>query len=75
MMRAPSERVERLGGREIVTEGPQLNFWADISHRCMAASWPAFVAGAPFVFVTFNAAFALLYWIGDDPISNVPHKA
>src|SRR5215813_2912304 len=27
------------------------------------------------VFVTFNAIFASLYWIGDVPISNVPHKA
>ncbi len=75
MMRGPSERVVRLGGREIVAEGLQLSFWADISHRCMTASWPAFIAGAAFVFVAFNAAFAVLYWIGDDPISNVPHKA
>ena len=68
-------RVVRLGGREIITEGLQLSFWADISHRCMTASWPSFIAGAAFVFVAFNAAFAALYWIGDDPISNVPHSA
>jgi inward rectifier potassium channel len=71
--KTPKLRVVRIGGREIVAEGHELNFWADISHRCMTASWPAFIAGAALVFVTFNAAFAVLYWIGDDPISNVPH--
>jgi inward rectifier potassium channel len=68
-------RVVRIAGREIVAEGQQLNFWADISHRCMTASWPAFIGGAAFVFVTFNAFFALLYWLGNDPIANVPHRA
>src|SRR5262249_6834378 len=71
----PRQRVIQLGGREIVAEGLQLSFWADISHRCMTASWPSFIAGAAFVFVAFNAVFAVLYWIGDDPISNVPHRA
>src|ERR1700742_3377278 len=68
-------RVVKLAGREIIAEGQPLNFWADISHRCMTASWPAFIAGAAFVFVTFNAFFATLYWLGDDPIANVPHRA
>ena len=73
--RTPGARVVRFGSREIVTEGLQLSFWADISHRCMTAKWPAFIGGAAFVFVVFNAFFAVLYWIGDDPISNVPHRA
>ena len=73
--RTPGARVVRFGSREIVTEGLQLSFWADISHRCMTARWPAFIAGAALVFIAFNAFFAVLYWIGDDPISNVPHKA
>src|ERR1700756_1385902 len=73
--RTAKPRVVRLGSREIVTEGLQLSFWADISHRCMTASWPAFIAGAALVFVLFNAVFAVLYWIGDNPISNVPHGA
>src|ERR1700753_2304990 len=73
--RTERARVVRIGGREIVAEGQQLSFWADISHRCITASWPSFIAGAAFVFVTFNAIFAVLYWIGDDPISNVPHRA
>jgi inward rectifier potassium channel len=63
--------VIRLGDREIITEGLDLSFWADISHRSMTASWPAFIAGAVLVFVVFNAAFAVLYWLGDEPVSNV----
>ena len=68
-------RVVRLGGREVIAEGLHLNFWADISHRCMTASWPAFIGGAALVFLVFNAIFALFYWIGDQPIANVPGGA
>ncbi len=70
--RMSKARVVRFGGREVITEGLHLNFWADISHRCMTASWPAFIGGAALVFVAFNAFFALFYWIGNQPISNVP---
>jgi inward rectifier potassium channel len=73
--RTAKARIVRLGDREIITEGLDLSFWADISHRCMTASWPAFVAGAAFVFLLFNAAFACLYWIGDQPIANVASGA
>jgi inward rectifier potassium channel len=73
--RMSKTRVVRLGGREVVTEGLHLNFWADVSHRCMTASWPAFIGGAALVFVAFNAFFATFYWIGDQPISNVPGGA
>jgi inward rectifier potassium channel len=73
--RTPKARVVQLGDREIITEGLHLNFWADISHRCMTASWPAFIGGAAAVFIAFNAVFALFYWIGDQPISNVPDRA
>ncbi len=65
-------RTVRLGNREVVTEGLELSFWADISHRCMTASWPAFIGGAALVFITFNAVFALFYRLGDHPIANVP---
>src|SRR6202048_3643918 len=70
--RTPKTRVVILGGREVIAEGLHLNFWADISHRCMTASWPAFIGGAAMVFVAFNAVFAFFYWIGNQPISNVP---
>ena len=73
--RMSKARVVRFGDREIIAEGLRLNFWADISHRSMTASWPAFIGGAAFVFVAFNAVFALLYWLGDRPVSNVPAGA
>ncbi len=70
--RTPKTRVVRLGGREIiVAEGQHLSFWGDIGHRCMTASWPSFIGGAALVFVVFNAIFAVLYWVGDQPIANV----
>src|SRR5437016_11169143 len=73
--RTANTRVVLLGGREVIAEGVRLNFWADISHRCMTASWPSFIAGAALVFVAFNAIFAVFYWIADQPISNVPGGA
>ena len=68
-------RIVHLDGREIIAEGLRLSFWADTSHRCMTASWPAFIAGAAAVFFIFNAIFALFYWIGDSPVANVPGGA
>jgi inward rectifier potassium channel len=70
--RKSKPRIVRLGGREVIAEGLRLSFWADISHRCMTASWPSFIGGAALVFIGFNAVFAVFYWIGDQPISNVP---
>jgi inward rectifier potassium channel len=69
--RISKSRVIAFGDREIVTEGLNLSFWADISHRSMTASWPSFIASVVLVFVVLNAAFGLLYWIGDQPVSNV----
>jgi inward rectifier potassium channel len=65
----------RFGDREIVAEGASRPLFADISHRCMTASWPAFIAGAAVIFLLFNAIFAALYWIGDQPVANVPGGA
>src|SRR5271163_647495 len=70
--RLSKSRIVRFGDREIITEGLDLSFWADISHRSMTASWPSFIGGAVLVFIVFNAAFAVLYWIGDLPVSNIP---
>src|SRR5438270_1722487 len=69
--RISNKHVIRFGDREIIAEGLRLNFWRDISHRSMTASWPTFIASAAAIFVIFNAAFAVLYWIGDNPVSNV----
>ena len=69
--RKSKPRIVWLGGREVIAEGLRLSFWADISHRCMTASWPSFIGGAGLVFIGFNAVFAVFYWIGNQPISNV----
>ena len=74
MERMSKANVIAFGDREIVAEGLRISFWADISHRCMTASWPSFIGGVVVVFVVFNAAFGLLYWLGDDPVSNVAHN-
>jgi inward rectifier potassium channel len=71
----PKAQMLQFGSRQIIAEGLHLNFWADISHRCMTATWPSFIGGAALVFIDFNAVFALLYWIGDQPIANVPGGA
>jgi len=75
MVKSQSERTRTrivlIGGREVIAEGLRLSFWADISHRCMTASWSAFIGGAGLVFAVFNAVFAFFYWVGDRPISNV----
>src|ERR1700726_3148924 len=73
--RMSNARVVRFGGREIIAEGLRLNFWADISHRCMTASWPAFIGGAALIFIAFNAVFAVFSGIGAQPISSVPSGA
>jgi inward rectifier potassium channel len=65
----------RFDNREIVAEGVRHRFFADISHRCLTASWPLFIAGAAAVFLMINAVFAVFYWIGDQPIANVPGGA
>jgi inward rectifier potassium channel len=70
-----TSKVVRFGRLEVVAEGVRLNFWADVSHRCMTASWPGFIGGAALVFLAFNAVFALFYAIGDQPIANVHGNA
>ena len=37
----------------------------------MTASWPVFFGTAAAIFVIFNAVFAFLYWLGNEPIANV----
>jgi inward rectifier potassium channel len=68
------DRIIRLGDRTMVARGLPRHFWADLSHLCMTASWPAFIGGAAVVFGFFNAIFATLYWFGDflgeRPIAN-----
>jgi inward rectifier potassium channel len=60
----------KFGHREIETLGLSQGFWTDLYHRAMAVYWPVFFGSAAALFVTLNAIFALLYWLGHEPIAN-----
>jgi inward rectifier potassium channel len=60
-----------ISGREIETRGLADNFWTDLYHRSMTVSWPAFFGTAAAIFVVLNTVFAFLFWLGNEPISNV----
>ena len=64
-------RVVRVGTREIETSGLAAGFWTDLYHRALTVYWPVFFATAAAIFIALNAAFAVLYWLGKDPITNV----
>ena len=61
----------RVGRSEIETRGLTDSVWTDRYHRAMTASWPVFFGTAAAIFVIFNAVFAFLYWLGNEPIANV----
>jgi inward rectifier potassium channel len=64
-------RVVRIGSREIETRGLVTGFWTDLYHRSLTVYWPVFFATAAMIFIALNAVYALLYWLGKDPIANV----
>ena len=61
----------RVGVREVETRGLATGFWSDLYHRAMTVHWPVFFASAALIFVTLNAVFAFVYWLGHEPIANV----
>lgn len=67
--RDKSQRV-RLGNRTIVTYGRPRYFWSDFFHECLTLRWPAFFGLVALMFLALNAAFALLYGLGEQPIAN-----
>jgi len=69
--RKPKPQIFRVGSREIIAHGLTGGLAADLYHRSMTASWPMFFASAALVFGVLNSVFALLYFAGDQPISNV----
>lgn len=66
----PRSRVRSIGSRRIVADGLEHNFWTDLYHNALVASWPAFFGVLAAVFVALNAAFALVYALGEAPIAN-----
>ena len=57
-----------VGQREIETHGLNTGFWGDLYHRALTVYWPVFFGSAAALFVTLNAIFAFLYWLGHEPI-------
>jgi inward rectifier potassium channel len=53
------------------TRGLADGFWTDLYHRSMTVYWPVFFGTAAAIFVALNAVFALLFYLGDQPIANV----
>jgi inward rectifier potassium channel len=60
-----------IGQREIETHGLDAGFWSDLYHRSMTVYWPVFFGTAAAIFAVLNATFALLFWLGNDPVANV----
>ena len=63
-------RVRQIGGRRIITEGLERNFWTDLYFNAMTVSWPAFILAMAAGFVALNFAFALVYALGVAPVAN-----
>jgi inward rectifier potassium channel len=67
--RKKSQRVV-VGHRAIETLGLHDNFWTDLFHRSMTISWPVFFVSAACIFLLLNSVFAVLYFLGDQPVAN-----
>jgi inward rectifier potassium channel len=67
-------QLVRFGHREIETLGLDQGFWTDLYHRSMSVYWPVFFGSAAAIFVTLNAIFAGLYYLGDEPVANVGRR-
>ena len=63
-------QLVKFGHREIETLGLSQGFWTDLYHRAMTVHWPVFFGSAAVLFVTLNAVFGFLYWLGHEPIAN-----
>lgn len=59
-----------MGSREIETRGLADGFWTDLYHRSMTVYWPVFFGIAAAIFILLNAIFALIFYLGADPIAN-----
>jgi inward rectifier potassium channel len=67
---ASRPRVRKIGGRRIIAEGLEGNFWKDVYFNAMTASWPVLIASLATAFVGLNFLFALVYALGDAPVAN-----
>ena len=63
-------RSVKIGDREFLTKGTNTSFFNDAFHNSMVASWPVFFLGFAVYFLTINAFFAFVLWLGGDCIVN-----
>ena len=68
--RAARPRLVRVGDREVLAHGLERWTWGDLYHYAMTATWPVFVTAFAFAYLAINTIFAVLYWLGDNPIAN-----
>lgn len=66
-------RAFRIGKRQIITHGLEYNFWTDLHHLSMTASWLSLFLGMALAFILFNGLFAVLYALGDGAVANARH--
>jgi inward rectifier potassium channel len=70
--RRRSTRRVRFGDRVVLARGLTPGFWHDLYHTSLTISWTRFFAFAAVAFLILNTAFALLYFVGTDPVANAP---
>ena len=68
--RADRIRAITVGRRQVLIHGLAPNFWTDVYHVAMTASWPAFLCGLAGVFVLVNVLFACVYWLVPGCVAN-----
>jgi inward rectifier potassium channel len=61
----------QIGHRVIISHGLPPNFWLDMYHRCMTASWPVFFMVVAGIYLLLNVLFACIYMLGEQPIANL----
>jgi inward rectifier potassium channel len=68
-VRKPKRQV-MIGTRRFTVMGGGSRTFRDLYHDSLAISWPRFFGVVTLIFALTNFAFALLYWVGGDPIAN-----
>jgi inward rectifier potassium channel len=63
-------RIVSLNGRSVIAQGANHSFWGDLYYNAMTASWGAFVAASAAVFFLSNLVFAVILWLGAEPVAN-----
>jgi inward rectifier potassium channel len=66
----PRPQRIRLGERDIEARGLAGGFWSDLYYRSMTVSWPGFFASAAAIFIVLNCGFAVVFFLGHQPIAN-----